>query len=82
MTLRLSARGAFLSFFEAIAVAVDGEDLGAMHQPIDEGDDAGGVGEDLVPFAKAFVRGQDRGPLLIAAGDDFEQQIRVTSVVG
>ena len=30
-----------------------------MHQPIDEGDDAGGVGEDLVPFAEGFVGGQD-----------------------
>jgi hypothetical protein len=44
-----------LSFFEAVAVAVDGEDLGAMHQPIHEGDDAGGVGEDLIPFAKGLV---------------------------
>jgi len=48
-------RGLLLSFFEAIAVAVDGEDLGAMHQAIDEGDDAGGVWEDLVPFTKALV---------------------------
>ena len=53
-----------------------------MHQPIHEGDDTGGVGEDLVPFAKGLVRGQDGGPLLITAGDDFEQQIGVTSVVG
>ena len=53
---RRFGRGLLLSFFEAIAVAVDGEDFGAMHQPINEGDDAGGVGEDLVPFAKALVR--------------------------
>jgi hypothetical protein len=38
-----------LSFFEAVAVAVDGEDFGAMDQSIDQGDDAGGVWEDLVP---------------------------------
>jgi hypothetical protein len=44
-----------LSLFEAVAVAVDREDFGAMHQTIDEGDDAGSVGEDLVPFAEGFV---------------------------
>ncbi len=26
-----------------------------MHEPVDEGDDAGGIGEDLVPFAERFV---------------------------
>ena len=71
-----------MGFFEAVAVAIDGKDLGAMHQSIDQGDDAGGVWEDLVPFAKALVRGQDRGPLLIAARDDFEQQIGIAGIVG
>ena len=53
-----------------------------MDEPIDEGDHAGGVGEDLVPFPKAFVRGQDRGALLITAGDDFEQKIGIAGIVG
>jgi hypothetical protein len=61
-----------LGFFEAVAVDVDGEDLGAMDQPIDEGDDAGGVGEDLIPFSKGFVGRQNGGPLLITARNDFE----------
>ena len=26
-----------------------------MHESIDEGDDAAGVGEDLIPFAEGFV---------------------------
>jgi hypothetical protein len=38
---------------------LDREDLGSMDKPIDERDDAGGVGEDLVPFAKRLVRSQN-----------------------
>jgi len=54
-----------------------------MHQPIDESDDAGGVGEDLVPFAKGAVGGQDHAAvLLMAARDDLEEQVRIASVVG
>ena len=49
-----------------------------MDQPIDEGDDAGGVGEDLVPFAKRLVGGEYRGALLIPTRDDLEQQVGVT----
>jgi hypothetical protein len=56
--------GGLLSLFEAVAITVDGEDFGAMHEAVHEGDDAGGVGEDLVPFAECFVGGQDRGALL------------------
>ena len=47
--------GALLGFLEAIAVAGEGEDLGAVHEPIDERDDAGGVGEDLIPFAERLL---------------------------
>ena len=54
-----------------------------MHEPIDEGDHAGGIGEDLVPFAEGFVRGQnDAAVQLIAAGDDLEEQVGITGVVG
>ena len=71
-----------LGLFEPVAVAVDGEDFGAMHQAIDEGHDAGSVGEDLVPFAEGLVGREHGGTLLIAARDELEQQIGVTSIVG
>jgi hypothetical protein len=35
--------------------SLHGDDLGAVHQPVDEGDHAGGVGEDLVPLAEGLV---------------------------
>ncbi len=38
--------GAVLGLLEAIGVALDLDDLGAVAEAVDEGDDAGGVGED------------------------------------
>jgi hypothetical protein len=38
--------GAFPGFFGAVGFALDGDDLGVVHQPVDHGDHAGGVGED------------------------------------
>ena len=54
-----------------------------MHKTVDERDDAGGIGEDLVPFAERFVGRQDHRTMqLIAARDHLEEQIGVTRVVG
>jgi hypothetical protein len=49
------ASGAFLGFFEAIAFALEIQEFGFMHEPIDEGDDATGIREDLGPFAEGLV---------------------------
>ena len=65
--------GTFFSFFEPIAFAFEGDDLGAVHQPIDERADATGVGEHLIPFAKYFVgRQKDRTTLFITAGNHLK----------
>ena len=75
--------GALLSFLEAIAVSGEGEDLGPMHETVNEGDNAGGVREDLVPFSERFIGRQDHGAMeLITARDHLEEQISVTRVVG
>lgn len=59
------------------------DDLGAVEQPIDKGDHASGVGEHLIPFGKGLVgREQHRAAQLVAAGDDFEEQIGVARVIG
>lgn len=75
--------GSFSGLFEAIRLTLDGEDLGVVDQPVDEGHDTGGVREHLIPFAKGFVGGQDdRALLLVTTGDDLKEQIGVTCVVG
>ena len=73
---------ALLGFFESVALTLDGEQFGAMDEAVDEGDDAGGVGEHVVPFAEDLVGGQDDGTLQVSAGDDLEQQVGVAVVIG
>ncbi len=81
--MRGPARGAFTSLFQAVAVAIDREDLRSMDEPIDESYDAGSIGEDLVPLAKGFVGRQHQWTAqLVTARDDLEQQVRVARVIG
>jgi hypothetical protein len=53
-----------------------------MEQPVEDrrGDDC--VAEELLPVDEAFVRGQDRRALFVAAGDELEKQIRLSAVDG
>jgi len=71
------AGGALLRLLEPIAFPGKREDLGLVHEPIDQGDDTAGVGEDLIPFAEGFIGREDYGALLVAPGDDLEEQVRV-----
>ena len=52
-----------------------------MHEPVDQRDDAGGVGKDLAPFTERFVGRQNGGAVLIPASDDLEQKIGIARVV-
>ena len=58
---------------EAVGVAVEGEDDGAVQEAVQEGGGDGGVAEDLSPGSDASVAGQDDGGLEVALGDDLEQ---------
>jgi hypothetical protein len=42
-----------------------------MQQPIEQRDDAGGVGEYCVPFLERAVGGEDDGLALVAPIDDL-----------
>ena len=61
---------------QAVGVALDVEDGGAMEEAVQDGAGHGGVlAEDLVPVAKGFVAGEDDGPLLLVAlADDLEEK--------
>ena len=51
-----------------------------MNEPVDEGDDASGIGKHLVPFGKGFVRGQDHAAAqLVAPGNDLEEEVQTFS---
>jgi hypothetical protein len=47
--------GVFFCLFEAIGLAFDGDDLGMVDQAVDQRDDTGGVGKDLVPLGEGAV---------------------------
>jgi hypothetical protein len=58
-------------FLEPIRFALEGDDLGVVHQAIDQRDDAGGVWKDFVPFSKRTVGGDQRAFILIATRDSW-----------
>ncbi len=71
----------FAFVLEAIAVALDLNDLAVAREPIEHG---GGqdlvTGDGLIPGAEAEVRGPDPRTLFVAGGDDLEEQVRLFAV--
>jgi hypothetical protein len=67
---------------EAIALAVDDDDVGAVDEAVDQGDYARRVGEGGRPFGEGLVGSQDdRAFLFMSARDDLEEQVGVPDVV-
>ena len=52
-----------------------------MHEAIDERDDAGGVGENLVPLTEGFIGYYQRTAQLVTTRSYLEQQVRVACVI-
>jgi hypothetical protein len=74
--------GAVLGLLEAIAFAVDGCEFGPVQEAIDESDDAGGVGEGVLPLDEGLVGGEDDRAVFVTMGDDLEEEVGVAGVVG
>src|SRR5215468_11502612 len=73
---------ALFGLLAPVGLAVESVDLGMMNEAIDEGDDAGSVGEHLVPFDERTVGGDERARLFVAAGDELEEEVGVAVGVG
>ena len=58
---------------EALGPGLD--DVGVECQPIDDGGDQAGITDDLTPFGEGEVRGGGHRCLLLAFGQDLEQQL-------
>src|ERR1039457_5113586 len=69
-------RGFPLTLGHAIAVAFNDGHFGMMQQTIQQRDDAGGVGEDLVPFLEGAICGEDHRLAFVTPVDDFVEQVR------
>src|SRR5208283_6141120 len=74
--------GFHLAFSHAVGIAFEQGDIGMMGEAVQQRGDAGGVGEDGIPFLKGFVGGQDHGVAFVAVVDDFEEQVGGVGVVG
>ena len=46
---------AFFSLFQAVGLTFDGDNLCMVDKAFDQGDDTGGVGEDLVPTLRNVI---------------------------
>ena len=65
----------FLAVFEAIAVAVQLEDVDVMGQPVEQRASHPFGAEDLGPFVEGQIRGHARRCVLVALGEDLDQQL-------
>jgi hypothetical protein len=70
-----------LRLLELVRLALDVDDVGVVRQPVDQGDDASGVGEHVGPLAKRAVGADQRRTFLVAQRDDLEEQVGVGVVV-
>src|SRR5262245_49714336 len=59
LELSEALRLALLGLLETIRVALDADDLGVVHETVDERDDARGMREDGVPLGERLVRRDD-----------------------
>jgi len=62
----------------AIAGALDLNDDGMMEQPVEQRGSDHGITEDVAPFGKAAVGGEDHGALFVTGVDELEEQITPT----
>jgi hypothetical protein len=59
---------------EAVAVALEGDDLGVVDGAVDHRGGDHVVAEDLAPAAKRLVAGDDQAGALVAGRDQLEEQ--------
>lgn len=60
---------------QAIARAVDLDNDGMVQQPVEQRRCDDGAAEDVAPFSKAAVRGEDHRAFLVSRIDDLEEQV-------
>ena len=65
---------------EPVGVGAGGDDVAAEGEPVDHGCCEPGVGEGGAPFGEGGVGGAGDGGLLLAGGDDLEQQFGAAGV--
>src|SRR6266566_2793965 len=62
----------------AVAATINGDDLGMMQEPVEQGRGKHLVSEQLSPSGKAGVGGEQDGAMLIASGDQLKEMVRLS----
>ena len=65
------------SFFHSLARAVELQDDGVMHQPVDGRHRRHRILEDLVPLAEHQIRADEQTPPLVALGSQREEHLHL-----
>jgi hypothetical protein len=65
---------------QAVARALDLNDDGVVQQAVQEGCRDDGIAEDLAPFGKAAVGGEDHGAALVAGVDELEEEVAAANL--
>ena len=60
---------------QAIARSLDLEHDGMVQKPIEQRGGDHGIAEDLAPFGKAAIGGEDHGAFFVASIDELEEEI-------
>ena len=67
---------------QPVGRALERDDFGVVDDAVDHGGRDGLVSEDLSPTTEGQVAGQDDRAVLVAGGDQLEEQVRGVSVEG
>ena len=70
----------FFAFLEAVRFALDINDGAVMQDAIQDSGGNGDVSKNLVPLGEGFIGSEDGGGLLIAPGNQLEEQICALNV--
>ena len=65
-----------VSVFEPVGVALEGDDVGVVDEPVDHGCGDDVVAEHFAPSPERLVAGDDQGGSFVAGGDELEEQVR------
>jgi hypothetical protein len=55
-----------VAVFESVAVALQADDVGVVHEPVDHGGGDDGVAEHFTPASERLVRGDDEAGSFVA----------------
>lgn len=69
-----------MAVFEAVAGAVDGQDVAVVQESVEDGGGQDVVAEDGSPFGEVFVAGDDGGAFLVSSADQLEEHVGFVAV--